>query len=165
MNGERTRRDFLRDVGLGAAMLPFVSNLPSVLSLQKPPRKQRLVILFSPDGIVPSTFWPDSVGQYFDLKGSLKPLEPFKKQTLILHGVSDRIRGDGWCKFTARAAGLRYAASWYWIDLSSRLVARAAVQQKRAGVFLNCQICGLSGAPGRASLLPKDNPALGQVVR
>ncbi len=95
MNNGRTRREFIRDLGLSAAMLPFVGNLPSVLTLQKPPRKQRLVILFSPDGIVPSTFWPDSVGQYFDLKGSLKPLEPFKNQTLILKGVSDRIRGDG----------------------------------------------------------------------
>ena len=82
-------------MGLGAAMLPFVSNLPGVIDLQKPTRKQRLIILFSPDGIVPTTFWPDSVGPYFDLKGSLKPLEAFKKQTLILNGVSDRIRGDG----------------------------------------------------------------------
>ena len=95
MNNGKSRREFLRDMGLGAAMLPFVSNLPSILTLQKPLRKQRLVILFSPDGIVPSTFWPDSVGPYFDLKKSLAPLEPFKKQTLILNGVCDRIRGDG----------------------------------------------------------------------
>ena len=95
MNNGRSRREFLRDLGLSAAALPFVSNLPSVLTSQKPLRKQRLVILFSPDGIVPSTFWPDSIGPYFDLKGSLKPLEPFKKQTLILNGVCDRIRGDG----------------------------------------------------------------------
>jgi hypothetical protein len=95
MNNGRSRREFLRDMGLGAAMLPFVTNLPSLLAQQKNQRKQRLVILFSPDGIVPSTFWPDSVGQYFDFKESLSPLEPFKKQTLILKGVCDRIRGDG----------------------------------------------------------------------
>lgn len=95
MNNGKSRREFLRDMGMGAAMLPFVTNLPSVLSLQKATRKQRIVILFSPDGIVPSTFWPDSVGQYFDFKESLTPLEPFKKQTLLLRGVCDRIRGDG----------------------------------------------------------------------
>ncbi len=34
-------------------------------------------------------------GDDFTLKESLKPLEPFKKRTLILHGVCDKIRGDG----------------------------------------------------------------------
>jgi hypothetical protein len=51
--------------------------------------------MFSPDGIVPNVFWPDEEGENFTLKESLKPLEPFKSKTLILHGVCDRIRGDG----------------------------------------------------------------------
>ena len=38
---------------------------------------------------------PTEEGADFTFKEILKPLEPFKKQTLILHGVSDRIRGDG----------------------------------------------------------------------
>jgi hypothetical protein len=44
---------------------------------------------------VPNTFWPDEEGENFTLKESLKPLEPFKKQMLVLHGVCDRVRGDG----------------------------------------------------------------------
>ena len=95
MRIERTRREFIRDMGLSAAMLPFVTNLPSVSELALLPRKKRLVIIFSPDGIVPKTFWPDQVGTNFELKESLKPLEPFKSKTLILNGVSDRVRGDG----------------------------------------------------------------------
>jgi hypothetical protein len=51
--------------------------------------------MFSPDGVVPNTFWPEEEGENFTLKESLKPLEPFKKQTLVLHGVCDRVRGDG----------------------------------------------------------------------
>lgn len=91
-----TRRDFLRDLGLSAATLPFLANLPSLAHAQVgAKRKQRLVIIFSPDGIVPNAFWPDAVGAEFALKESLTPLEPFKKQTLILHGVCDRVRGDG----------------------------------------------------------------------
>jgi hypothetical protein len=89
-----TRREFLRDLGLGAAALPFVLNLPS-LAGEPARRKQRLVVMFSPDGVVPPAFWPDEEGESFTLKESLKPLEPFKSKTLILHGVCDRVRGDG----------------------------------------------------------------------
>lgn len=93
---EYSRREFLKSLGTGAAAVPFVAGLPSFAlaeALAKP--KQRLVIIFSPDGIVPKTFWPDAVGTDFLFKESLKPLEPFKNQTLILKGVCDRIRGDG----------------------------------------------------------------------
>ena len=95
MNNARTRREFLKNLGLGAAMVPFVNNLPSLLVPPFSQRKQRLVILFSPDGVIPQNFWPDTVGTDFALKKSLSPLEPFKKQTLILKGISDRVRGDG----------------------------------------------------------------------
>src|SRR5206468_7823043 len=43
----------------------------------------------------PNTFWPDEEGTSFTLKESLKPLEPLRDRTLILHGVCDRVRGDG----------------------------------------------------------------------
>jgi hypothetical protein len=94
VNNRNTRREFLRDLGLGAAALPFVLNLPS-LAAEPARRKQRLVVMFSPDGVVPPAFWPDEEGESFTLKESLKPLEPFKSRTLILHGVCDRVRGDG----------------------------------------------------------------------
>lgn len=82
-------------MGMGAAMLPFVSNLPSLLSSPYFGSKKRLVIIFSPDGVVPETFWPDTQGTDFVLKESLAPLAPFKNKTLILNGISDRVRGDG----------------------------------------------------------------------
>ncbi|MEX2175370.1 MAG: DUF1552 domain-containing protein [Pirellulaceae bacterium] len=92
---DRTRRRFLRDLGLGAAALPLVLNLPSLGLANQTARKQRLVVLFSPNGIVPKTFWPDDEGECFALKESLTPLEPFQNQTLILKGVCDKVRGDG----------------------------------------------------------------------
>ena len=95
MRYSKTRREFIKDLGLCASVLPFVGNLSSLELKGKPQRKQRLIILFSPDGVVPSTFWPDTLGSNFELKESLKPLEPFKDRTLILKGVSDRVRGDG----------------------------------------------------------------------
>jgi hypothetical protein len=90
-----TRREFLRDLGLGVAALPFITNLPSLASELNGRRKQRLVIIFSPDGVVPSTFWPDTEGADFVLPQSLQPLAAFKDRTLIMKGLSDRVRGDG----------------------------------------------------------------------
>jgi hypothetical protein len=91
----RSRRQFIRDLGIGAAAVPFLLNLPSLGFANQERRKQRLVVMFSPDGVVPKTFWPDEEGESFVLKESLKPLEPLRDQTLILHGVCDKIRGDG----------------------------------------------------------------------
>jgi hypothetical protein len=91
----QTRREFIRDLGLGATALPFILNLPSLGFANQQRRKQRLVVLFSPNGVVPSVFWPDAEGELTSLKESLKPLEPFKERTLILHGVCDKVRGDG----------------------------------------------------------------------
>ncbi len=95
-----SRRQFLRTVGLSAAALPFVGNLPSFAAENGVKsggvsRKQRLIIMFSPDGVVPSTFWPDKTGADFAFKESLKPLEPFKDKTLVLKGIYDKLRGDG----------------------------------------------------------------------
>ncbi|HKA06394.1 MAG TPA: DUF1552 domain-containing protein [Gemmataceae bacterium] len=91
----RSRREFVRDLGLGAAALPFVLNLPSLGFANQAKRKQRLVVMFSPNGVVPNNFWPEEEGAKFTLKESLKPLEPFKDRLLTLQGISNRIRGDG----------------------------------------------------------------------
>jgi hypothetical protein len=97
MTIQRTRREFIRDLGLGAAATAFIGNLPSIGFANQGRRKQRLVIMFSPDGVVPNTFWPDNEGDlaFMPLKESLSPLEPFKTRTLTMHGVCDRVRGDG----------------------------------------------------------------------
>src|SRR5687768_2308451 len=91
----RTRREFLRDMGISAAALPFVTGLPCLADTNGGRPKQRLIVMFSPDGVVPWNFWPDEEGENFSLKPSLKPLEPFKSRLLTLHGVCDRVRGDG----------------------------------------------------------------------
>src|SRR5437588_1800401 len=95
MTYARTRREFIRDLGLSTAAMPFILNLPSLGFANQARRKQRLVVLFSPNGIVPKTFWPGEEGEKFALKEILKPLEPFRSQTLVLQGVCDRVRGDG----------------------------------------------------------------------
>src|SRR4051812_38589861 len=91
-----SRREFLRNLGIGAAAIPFVLNLQS-LGLAAPvvPRRKRLIVVFSPNGTFPKEFWPDNTGYDFEFKEILKPLEPFQARSLVLKGISDRIRGDG----------------------------------------------------------------------
>ena len=56
MTAFRTRREFVRDIGVGAAALPFVGNLPSLGFANQSRRKQRLVVMFSPNGVIPGAF-------------------------------------------------------------------------------------------------------------
>lgn len=91
----RSRREFIRYLGLGAAALPFVLNLPSLGFANQAKRKQRLVFMFSPNGVIPGAFWPKEEGAKFTLGESVKPLEPFQDKVLFLNGLSNRIRGDG----------------------------------------------------------------------
>jgi len=95
MSRNTNRREFLRQMGCTAALLPFLGNLPSLGFAGTAARKQRVIFMFSPNGVVPKTFWPDAEGKDFALKDSLKPLEPYKSRSLFLHGVCNKIKGDG----------------------------------------------------------------------
>src|SRR4029077_1816129 len=89
------RRQFIKHIGLSSASLPFIMGLPS-LGLAAPARpRQRLIVMFSPNGTIPSAYWPDETGGDFKLKEILKPLEPFKDRMLVLNGLSNKVRGDG----------------------------------------------------------------------
>ena len=89
------RRQFIKHLGLSAASLPFLMGLPS-LGLASPARpRQRLIVMFSPNGTIPPSFWPDEEGRDFKLKEIMTSLEPFKDQMLVLHGLSNKVRGDG----------------------------------------------------------------------
>jgi len=91
-----TRRDFLKQLGLATASLPFISNLNAFASTTATAnRKQRLVVMFSPNGTVPWDFWPDKEGADFDLKPILQPMTDFKDRMLVMKGVSDKLQGDG----------------------------------------------------------------------
>src|SRR5881296_1693387 len=89
------RRQFIKQLGISTASLPFLMGLPS-LGLASPARpRQRLVIMFTPNGTIPTAYWPDETGKDFKLKEIMSPLEPFKERMLVLHGVSNKVRGDG----------------------------------------------------------------------
>jgi hypothetical protein len=89
------RRSFIKNAGISAAAFPFLGNLDALALPGKGSPKQRMVIFFSPNGVVPESFWPNEDGENFLLKEILSPLEPFKKQTVVMNGVCDKVRGDG----------------------------------------------------------------------
>ena len=89
------RRQFLKGLGVSAAALPFLTGLPSLGLGATGQRKQRVVVMFSPNGTIPTAFWPDATGADFQLKDILSPLAPFKDQMLVLKGISNKVRGDG----------------------------------------------------------------------
>ncbi|HMJ90034.1 MAG TPA: DUF1552 domain-containing protein [Candidatus Acidoferrum sp.] len=89
------RRNFIKAMGLSAASLPFIIGLPS-LGLAAPARpRQRIIVMFSPNGTIPSAFWPDEEGSEFKLKEILSPLDAFKDRMLVLNGVCNKVKGDG----------------------------------------------------------------------
>lgn len=50
--------------------------------------------MFSPNGTVPSKFWPGKDGN-LSSSAILSPLAPFQNQVAVLKGISNRVGGDG----------------------------------------------------------------------
>jgi hypothetical protein len=91
----QTRRAFLRKLGLSAAALPLLGGFTSLQAAEPTAAKQRVIFVFSPNGTVPTEFWPEGEGSQFKLKRILQPLAPFKDKLLTLKGVNNLVRGDG----------------------------------------------------------------------
>lgn len=106
MADQVTRRRFLLQSGISAAAANFMLNLPSLASgapvlgpasrgWGAAQRKQRLVFVFTPNGVIPKHFWPSDSGRDFVAKRILEPLEPFRQQLMTIKGLCNRIKGDG----------------------------------------------------------------------
>lgn len=96
MRNWTSRRDFLKTAGISAAAANLMLNLPSLgrASLVSA-KKQRLVFIFSPNGVIPDHFWPDVQAPELELKRILQPLADIKDRVLTLHGMNNQIKGDG----------------------------------------------------------------------
>jgi hypothetical protein len=88
-----TRRRLLTTLGLSAAALPFAGGLRAANGNSAAPK--RIIFVFTPNGTVPEEFWPDAVGADFAFKRILEPLAEFRERSLLLRGVSNKVRGDG----------------------------------------------------------------------
>lgn len=91
------RRDFLLNSAGALLAIPGLRGLPWMMpdDTDSPRVKKRLVIMFTPNGMVADGFWPQTEGPDFEMEQVLKPLESFREQTLVVKGISNLIRGDG----------------------------------------------------------------------
>ena len=89
----KSRRHFLRELGLSAGALPFLSGLPGMAATTASGKKKRLIFMFSPNGTVPDKFWPTD-GKLAS-SPILAPLATFENHTTVLKGISNRVGGDG----------------------------------------------------------------------
>jgi hypothetical protein len=87
-NWELGRRDLLKHLGLGAAMLPLLRNSKSWAANGAPPRK--LILILASEGYIIGQWRPNTgslMGQ--TLPGSSSPLEPYKSYVNFLHPMTD----------------------------------------------------------------------------
>jgi hypothetical protein len=90
------RRTFLK--GMGAAIaLPMLDAMhPALARAAKP--SLRLAFTYVPNGVTMAEWTPKGQGLGFEFSPVLKPLEPFRKDTLVLSGLAHRngsALGDG----------------------------------------------------------------------
>ncbi|HMC63713.1 MAG TPA: DUF1552 domain-containing protein [Gemmataceae bacterium] len=96
-----SRRTVLKGLGTAIA-LPWLEAMAPALSIaapaavRKPPT--RMAFIYIPNGVNLDQWVPDKLGSDFDLPAVLQPLAPFKKDLLVLNGLTlntARPNGDG----------------------------------------------------------------------
>lgn len=98
MNLKTHRREFIKGAGALALAIPGLSSKSGLTWLNpafEPTKKKRLVIMFTPNGMVRDGFWPQTEGADFEMDRVLKPLEALREKTLVVQGICNQIRGDG----------------------------------------------------------------------
>ena len=84
-----SRRTVLRTIG-AALPLPFLDAMvPALTAWQRTPAQAplRFGAVYVPNGVIPGQWFPSAEGRAFDFTPSLKPLERFRDQVLVLSGL------------------------------------------------------------------------------
>jgi hypothetical protein len=92
------RRTFLK--GMGAAIaLPMLDSMTPAFALQRAKEAPlRLAFTYVPNGVTMADWTPKGVGAAFEYSRILKPLEPFRQQTVVISGLAHKngyALGDG----------------------------------------------------------------------
>lgn len=84
-----SRRTVLRTLG-AAVPLPFLDAMvPALTALHQTPAQPRMRFgaVYVPNGVIPGQWFPTAEGKAFEYSPSLKPLERFREQVLVLSGL------------------------------------------------------------------------------
>ncbi|MEL7499470.1 MAG: DUF1552 domain-containing protein [Planctomycetota bacterium] len=92
-----TRREFVRGAGAFALAFPGLSKWTGLdwWMPESSSQVKRLIVMFSPNGMVRDGFWPKTEGPDFEMTEVLKPLESFREKMLVVKGICNKVRGDG----------------------------------------------------------------------
>jgi hypothetical protein len=80
------RRTFLRGTGVTLG-LPLLSAMTPAMAQSATNIQPRLGFIYIPHGAIMSEYTPDTVGQDFEFKPILKPLEPYRDRLNIISGL------------------------------------------------------------------------------
>src|SRR5690349_8409716 len=106
-----SRRTLLRGAGVSVA-LPWLEIMAkaapeaSPTKLAEPPL--RMAFMFMPNGVRPDCWTPEGDGEEYQITRHLKPLEPFKKDFLLLENLWNKNtvgRNGHWPKVPAFLSG------------------------------------------------------------
>src|SRR5215475_3435339 len=84
-----SRRTVLKGLGTAVA-LPFLdAMMPAMTVLGRSAAKpvQRFTSVYLPNGVIPGKWLPATEGAGFEFSPTLKPLEPFRDQLLVISGL------------------------------------------------------------------------------
>lgn len=92
------RRTLLRGIGATVALPVLDAMTPAFAATSKQKSPRRLSFVYVPNGIVMDDWTPKAVGPEFELSPILKPLEPYRRELLVLSGLAHKngeALGDG----------------------------------------------------------------------
>lgn len=92
------RRTFLRGAGAAIALPMLDAMRPAFAATAGSKSPVRMSFVYVPNGIVMDNWTPKTAGANFEYTRILKPLEPFRDQTLVISGLMDHnanALGDG----------------------------------------------------------------------
>ena len=82
-----SRRTLLRGAGTMVA-LPFLDAMVPAFAKTTAAAPTRLMYVYAPTGIMPQAWTPTSTGADYDFQRVMKPLEKFRKDILVMTGLS-----------------------------------------------------------------------------
>ena len=100
------RRTVLRGLGTTLALPLLDSMVPALTAFDQTPAKpvRRFGVVYIPNGMVMPKWTPSKEGAGFEMPETLKPLEPFRDQVLVLSGLANTPPLDNGAGVHARAS-------------------------------------------------------------
>lgn len=93
------RRSFLKGVGVVIGLPMLDAMIPAMAATSKLAKSPtRMSCVYVPNGIVMDNWTPATLGANYEMNGILKPLLPYRNQTLVISGLMDNngnALGDG----------------------------------------------------------------------